>query len=280
MKKTKVYLLVIALLIILSACTPTKPANNYSNLHSKYKFIGKVIKIYDKTMLISNADNEINSGDLYLLSTDYNYDKEKIQAGAIIEIEHDGTILESYPSQFNNIKSIKFIEKQDDMVGFYEKVFDKLWETDKGLNSNIEILAFDLSKTTNLNESEKNALIYVLGSKCNLLTASGTFEQLRKDGYIDKDKLEFKNGILISFEVTKQSENNFMFNAEKWRSGTGAPGFKNCSMMPISFLSISISSGSSGAPERPCTQHAPKHWGRSQQKCFSKTSKLMSLSSI
>lgn len=227
MRKTNLFLLVITLFIVLSACTPTKPVNN-SNLQSKYKFIGKVIKINGKTMLISNAGNEINSGDLYMISTELDYDKEKIQPGAIIEIEYDGTILESYPSQFSNIKNIKFIEKKDDMVGFYEKVFDKLWETDKGLNSNIEILAFDLSKTTNLSESEKSALIYVLGNKYKLQTVSGTFDQLRNDGYIDKDLLEFKNGILFSFEVTKQSENSFMFNAEKWRSGTGAYFFNDC----------------------------------------------------
>lgn len=228
MRKINLFLLVIALLIALSACTPTKPVDSSSNLQSKNKFIGKVIKIYDKSMLISNAGNKINSSDLYILSTALDYDKEKIQPGAIIEIEYDGTILESYPAQFGNIKSIKFIEKKDDMVGFYEKVFDKLWETDKGLNENIEILAFDLSKTTNLSDSEKSALIYVLGNKHSLQTVSGTFEQLRNDGYIDKELLEFKNGILFSFEVTKQSENSFMFNAEKWRSGDGAYFLKDC----------------------------------------------------
>lgn len=228
MRKTNLFLLVIALLIIFSACTPAKPANNSSNLQSKYKFIGKVIKIYGKTMLISDAGNEVSSGDLYMLSTEFNYDKEKIQPGAIIEIEYDGSILESYPAQFSNIKNIRFVEKKDDMVGFYEKVFDKLWETDKGLNMDIEIIAFDLSKTTNLSKSEKSALIYVLGNKYGKQAVSGTFEQLRNDGYIDKDLLEFKNGILFSFEVTKQSENSFMFNAEKWRSGTGAYFFNDC----------------------------------------------------
>jgi len=227
MKKINLILLVIALLIALSACTPTKPVNN-SNPHSKNKFLGKVIKINDKSILISNAGNEVNSGDLYILSTEHDYDKEKIKPGAIIEIEYDGTILESYPAQFGNVKNIKFIEMKDDMVGFYEKVFDKLWETDKGLNSDIEILAFDLSKTTNLSDSEKSALIYVLGNKYRLETVSGTFEKLRNDGYIDKEMLVFKNGILFSFEVTKQSENSFMFNAEKWRSGDGAYFLKDC----------------------------------------------------
>ena len=96
--------------------------------------------------------------------------------------------------------------------------------------------AFDLSKTTNLSESEKSALIYVLGNKYKLQTVSGTFEQLRKDGYIDKDLLEFKNGILFSFEVIKQSENSFMFNAEKWRSGIGAYFFNECKAKKINGI--------------------------------------------
>lgn len=227
MRKTNLFLIVIALLIVFSACTPTKPVDNSLNSQSKHKFIGKVIKIYDKSILISNAGEEIKSGDLYIVSTEAGYDKEKIQPGAIIEIGYNGNINESYPARFS-AEYIRFIDKRDDMVGFYEKVFDKLWETDKGLNSDIEILAFDLSKTTNLSDPEKSALIYVLGNKYSLETVSGTFEQLRKDGYIDKDLLEFKNGILFSFEVTKQSENSFMFNAEKWRSGDGAYFLKDC----------------------------------------------------
>lgn len=227
MRKTNLFLLVITLLIALSACTPTKPVDNSLNPRSKHKFIGKVIKIYDKSILVSNAGDEVKSGDLYIVSTESGYDKEKIQPGAIVEIGYNGNINESYPAKFS-AEYIAFIDKRDDMVGFYEKVFDKLWETDKGLNSDIEILAFDLSKTTNLSDSEKSALIYVLGNKYRLETVSGTFEQLREDGYIDKEVLEFKNGILFSFEVTKQSENSFMFNAEKWRSGDGAYFLKDC----------------------------------------------------
>lgn len=230
MKKTNLFLLAIALLIVLSACTSDKAGDNPADLQSKAKFIGKVIKIYDKSILISDAGNEINSGDLYILPTEFefDYDKEKIHPGAIIEIGYDGAIMESYPAQFSGIKYIKFIEQKDDMVGFYEKVFDKLWETDKGLNSDIEILAFDLSKTTNLSDSEKSALIYVLGNKYSIQTVSGTFEQLSKDGYIDKENLIFKDGILFSFEVTKESQNSFMFNAQKWRAGDGAYFFQDC----------------------------------------------------
>lgn len=234
MKKTNLLLLVISLLIVLIACTTVESVDKPAQ--SEYMFIGKVIKIYDKSILIADAGNEVKSGDLYMISAELNYDKEKIQPGAIIEIEYDGAILESYPAQFSNIKSIRFIEKQDDMVGFYEKVFDKLWETDNGLNTNIEVLALDLSKTTNLSDSEKSALIYILGNKYNIATVSGTFEELRDAGYIDKDLLEFKNGILFSFEVTKQKENSFMFNAEKWRSGDGAYFFKDCKAKKVNGI--------------------------------------------
>ena len=228
MKKTTLILFIIALLLMLGACTTNQVDDNTSNLQAKAKLIGKVIKIYDKYFLVSSSEDETKFSDLYIVSTDFDYDKEKIKPGAIIEIGYDGTIMESYPAKFGDIKYIKFIEQKDDLVGLYEKVFDKLWETDKGLNMDIDILAFDLSKTTNLSEAEKSALIYVLGNKYSLETVSGTFDQLSEQGYIDKENLYFENGILFSFEVIKESKNSFEFNAQKWRSGKGAYFFNDC----------------------------------------------------
>ncbi len=179
-------------------------------------------------MLVANAEDDAKSSDIYTVSTDFDFDASKIKPGSIVKIGYDGMIMETYPAKLGDIKYINFIEQKDDLVGLYEKVFDKLWETDKGLNTDIDILAFDLSKTTNLTDAEKSALIYVLGNKYSLETVSGTFDQLSKDGYIDNEKLYFENGILFSFEVTKESKNSFMFNAQKWRSGLGAYFFQDC----------------------------------------------------
>ena len=233
MKRTTFLLVIISLLIMLSGCTstdkPNIPVDDISSEEqSKAIYIGKVIKMYDNYMLIAGADENLNSSDLYIASTNIDYDKDKIKAGAIIKIGYDGEIMESYPAKFGDVRYIKFIEQKEDLVGLYEKVFDKLWETDKGLNTDIDILAFDLSKTTNLSGSEKSALAFVLGNKYSLETVSGTFEELRASGYIDKENLYFENGILFSFEVTKESNNSFKFNAQKWRSGNGAYFFQDC----------------------------------------------------
>lgn len=233
MKRSTFLLVIITLLILLSGCTPAAKQNTpnddtSTDEQSKAIYIGKVIKIYDNYLLVAGADDNASSSDLYIVSTDIDFDSDKIKAGSIIKIGYDGTIMESYPAKFGGVQYVKLIEQKDDFVGLYEKVFDKLWETDKGLNTSIDILAFDLSQTTNLTDAEKNGLIFVLGNKYSLETVSGTFEQLSEEGYIDKEKLYFENGILFSFEVTKESKDSFKFNARKWRSGRGAYFFQDC----------------------------------------------------
>lgn len=234
MKKTTLMLvIIITLLILLNGCAstaqPNIPNDDVSSTEqTKSILLGKVMKVYDNYMLVVNAEDTAKFGDLYSISTDLDYDKSQIQAGSIIKIGYDGMIMESYPAKLGDVKYIKFIEQKDDLVGLYEKVFDKLWETDKGLNMDINILAFDLSKTTNITDAEKSALMYELGSKYSLDTVSGTFDQLSEEGYIDKENLYFENGILFSFEVIEESKNSFMFNAQKWRSGLGAYFFLDC----------------------------------------------------
>lgn len=233
MKRTTLLLVIITLLILLNGCASTTQPNIPNDVISSDEqanaiLLGKVIKIYDNYMLVANAEDTAKSSDLYIISTDFDFDKSEIKTGSIIKIGYDGMIMESYPAKLGDVKYIKFIEQKDDLVGLYEKVFDKLWETDKGLNTNIEILAFDLTSTTNLTDAEKSALIYTLGNKYNLETVAGTFEQLSEEGYIDKEKLYFENGLLFSFEVLKESKNSFTFNAQKWRGGLGAYFFQDC----------------------------------------------------
>lgn len=233
MKKLSIILAIMTLLMFFSGCAANAKGNNSDGDTSQDKqakaiLTGKVIKIYEKNMLVSSIEDDVKSSDIYIVPIDAEFDAEKIKAGSIVKIGHDGLVRESYPAQLGNVEYIKFLEQKDDFVGLYEKVFDKLWEIDSGLNSDINILAFDLSKTTNLSDAEKSALIYILGNKQGLETVAGTFEQLRNDGYIEKDILLFKNGLLFDFEVTKQSKNSFTFNAKKWRSGDGAYYFNDC----------------------------------------------------
>lgn len=193
---------------------------------------GKIIQINDKSLLLAGT----GASDLYTVSSApaiYDIDNKPadssaLKAGQNVEIGYSGAIMESYPAQLGNPVYIRITGQGDDLVGFYQTVLNDLWNVDKGLNSDINIIAFDLSKVTNLNEAEKSALVYAVSGSYGLQGIKGTFDELREQGYIGKDKLYFENGILFKLELTDVTEDSFTFKAEKWRSGDGAYYFLDC----------------------------------------------------
>ena len=136
--------------------------------------------------------------------------------------------MESYPAQLGEPVYLKITGQGDDLVGLYQTVFEDLWDVDPGLNGEIETMAFDLSKVSNLSDSEKSALIYLVSGSHGIFGISGTFDELAEQGYIDKDQLLFEKGILFQLEVTNTSKTGFVFNASKWRSGDGAYFYQDC----------------------------------------------------
>lgn len=193
---------------------------------------GKIIQINDKSLLLAGT----GASDLFTVSSAlavYDIDKKPadssaLKAGQNVEIGYSGAIMESYPAQPASPVYIRITGQGDDLVGFYQTVLNDLWNVDKGLNSDISVLAFDLSKVTNLDDAEKSALVYVMGGSYGLQGIKGTFDELSERGYIDKDKLYFKNGILFKLEVSDVTDDSFTFKAEKWRSGLGAYYFIDC----------------------------------------------------
>lgn len=192
---------------------------------------GKIIQINDKSLLLAGT----GASDLYTLSSipdvyddDKPTDSSALKAGQDVEIGYSGAIMESYPAQPSAPSYIKITGQGDDLVGFYKTVLNDLWNVDKGLNSDISIIAFDLSKVTNLDDAEKSALAYVVSGSYGLQGVKGTLDELRERGYIDRDKLYFENGILFKLELTDVTKDSFTFKAEKWRSGDGAYYFLDC----------------------------------------------------
>ena len=114
------------------------------------------------------------------------------------------------------------------LVAFYQDMLDDLWNRDKGLNSDIDVLAFDLSQVTNLSEDEKDDLVEAVSKSYGAEGIRGTFDELSEQGYIDKENLRFETGILITIEITDVTGDSFTFDAKKWRSGTGAYFFDDC----------------------------------------------------
>ncbi|MCD4714160.1 MAG: YobA family protein [Clostridiales bacterium] len=155
-------------------------------------------------------------------------DVSSLKLGQWIEIGFSGAIMESYPGQLADIKFIHIVEQQDNMVGFYRMVIDDLWQTDEGLNSDIEYIALDLSQITNLSESEKQALLYLTSGQYKLTGLSATYEELVDQGYIDGENLYFEDGLLFTFDIKSTSDTAMKFDVTKWRSGLGAYFFMDC----------------------------------------------------
>lgn len=62
-----------------------------------------------------------------------------------------------------------------------------LWETDPGLNSGAELLAFDWTGCTGLTEREQEGVMETLGAELGLDTRRGTLEELAEEGLIRAD---------------------------------------------------------------------------------------------
>ncbi len=122
-----------------------------------------------------------------------------------------------------------------DLSGLYLKVLEDLWETDAGLNGDIKYISIDLSKAPGeLPEGEKSAISYIFAKAHGKRCLELTFEELREQGYIEKDELYWEDGLLFSIKDSQKAEEQYFglrvikFDAEKWRSGLGAYFFTDC----------------------------------------------------
>ena len=123
-----------------------------------------------------------------------------------------------------------------DLSGLYLKVLEDLWEVDAGLNGGIKYISIDLSEAPGeLTEGEKAAISYVFTKAHNAECLQLSFDELREQGYIKKDELYWENGLLFSITDSMKAEEHYnglrviKFDAKKWRSGTGAYFFNDCS---------------------------------------------------
>ena len=122
-----------------------------------------------------------------------------------------------------------------DLSGLYLKVLEDLWEIDAGLNGDIKYISIDLSEAPGeLTEGEKAAISYIFTKAHNAECLQLSFEELREQGYIEKDELYWEDGLLFSITDSMKAEEHYnglrviKFDAQKWRSGTGAYYFGDC----------------------------------------------------
>jgi hypothetical protein len=133
------------------------------------------------------------------------------------------------------------IDIRTDVCALYLDVLEDLWNVDSGLNDGISQIGIDLSELSHLTELEKETVMHEFASKHSLPYIAGTWEELCEQGYIDKDKLYWEDGLFFSIKtyedaawslpVNKEGDSVpelTAFDAIKWRSGLGAYFFGQC----------------------------------------------------
>lgn len=151
--------------------------------------------------------------------------------GALLDVTHDGAVLESFPAQFANVTGLNLrSDGFDDRCRLYLDVLEDLWDVDPGLSSDVTELGVDLSQTS-LSQSEQAAVAWAFGESHGIAPVQGTWEELADQGYIDRDNLIWDEGCLFSVTEKPGEGTDSLtaaFDAQKWRSGLGAYYFVDC----------------------------------------------------
>ena len=133
------------------------------------------------------------------------------------------------------------IDIRRDVCDLYLQVLEDLWSVDSGLNGGISKIGLDFSELSHLTESEKETVMQEFASKHSLPYVVGTWDELCEQGYIDREKLHWEDGLFFSIKTNEEavwylpfikygdSEPELTaFDAQKWRSGLGAYYFFQC----------------------------------------------------
>lgn len=202
----------------------------------KYVFKAVVIDNINGLLVKPDTDsNEVKSSDKISVGTNstiiYDEDKKKVDLGEIqigdsIKITYNGLILESYPAQIT-ANYINILESNL-LIDGYITIIDDIYKDDSALNSDINMIALNLSETKILSEADKEILFIKLHDLYGLEIKESTFDQLVEEGLINKEELYFPKGILINISNAEYNEDKktLKFDIEKWRSGLGAIGYE------------------------------------------------------
>lgn len=216
----------------------------------------RVVSVDESNVLLADVDSEYP--DIYTLPVD---GADAVSGftvpavGAMVEITY-GSILETYPARFAEVRSVTVLEDEfDDRCALYLRVLNDLWDKDEGLNSSgVEYISVDLSATS-LSPAERSAAAWTFAQAHGAMPLELNYEQLCAEGYIDGLEGEnafpaWENGVLFTITETDASvvfnlpdpaeggsepsmarynvKNIVSFNASKWRTALGAYGFSKC----------------------------------------------------
>ena len=251
--------------------TPSAPADSTLSLDPDEEPTVLTCRIVDGaedgTLLLAELDERLPGGTgvyrLAVKDVPVTLDGEAAEPSALedgmaVDVAFNGTVMETFPAQLGEVYSVSAWTRGRgrspagttyDLCGLYLQVLDDLWEKDKGLNENITLAGLDLSQAPGeLTESEKAALAWRFGELHGVEVVTGTFDELKEQGYFTSESLgdgapeeaaflHWEDGCLFSITPNEDHEGEacslptLFFNAEKWRSSLGAYFFHDCSAM-------------------------------------------------
>lgn len=150
---------------------------------------------------------------------------DQLRPGMRVQIDFDGSVLEIYPCLLSGATALRVTGEFLSLVPFYLDRLDELYQEDEALNSGIEKIALDLSELENISEWEKEALRYLAECRWGKETFFSSFQELCDQGEIDRDRLYYEKGIILSLSAPGEAQDDFALSGGKWRSGLGAIGY-------------------------------------------------------
>ena len=183
---------------------------------------GRVVRLYEDSLLLAGSE-----GGVYTASPTEET-LAGLREGDLVTLYYSGVILETFPAQLGQVEVVADPTGFDDLCVLYRQVLEDLWGEDAALNDGITQLGVDLSQS-GLSQSEQSALAWAFAGDQGLPAIEGTWQELADQGYIDGENLYWEDGVLFSIRAEQDAgEPGLVVTAEKWRSGTGAYFFCDC----------------------------------------------------
>ena len=193
----------------------------------------KIIQYDSGSLLLCKMTEEDAGGQLYTLSLDgcnimnetgNEFPRDNLKNGMLVALA-SGTITEIYPSELIGVYSITVYKQENDVVGFYFDMITRIFAENGNINTGIDMISLDLTGVSNLTESEKSALEYLVSCEYPLEIRRNTIDELKEEGLITKNY--FEKGIVIIIKGQATSDDSILFSISKYRGGLSGYGYDN-----------------------------------------------------
>lgn len=206
----------------------------------------RVVQRAGDTLLLARQEGAAD--EVYTLSladlSDESGSFGSITAGDLVVVTFSGRALEVFPLELAGVERVSPVRGgTDDLCALYLQVLEDLWKVDSGLNGGLTQIAVDLSSTS-LWPSEQAAVGWQFAKNHRVSLVSGGYDTLKAECYLTPDDPKDPDGLYhwadgclfsITEDKTLLADNDtgyslrvVHFGAMKWRSGTGAYWFRDC----------------------------------------------------